>query len=288
MNILHVVPTYYPAVRYGGPIRSVHGLASAHAAQGHNVHVYTTNVDGEGVLPVPLGRPAPLDGVTVWYFATSVGRRLYRSPAMRHALRLNVASFDIIHLHSVFLWPTSVAARAARKAGVPYVLSPRGMLVADLIRRKSSLAKRSWMALFERRNIEKAAAVHVTSEIEVSELRALGFHYARLAVVPNGIELPNGNWATDKSRASISNGARRPFILFLVRLSWKKGLDRLIPAMEQITNADLLIAGNDEENYRTELEALARRCGVADRVRFLGPVHGQKKWELLSSAHILA
>jgi glycosyltransferase involved in cell wall biosynthesis len=49
-----------------------------------------------------------------------------------------------------------------------------------------------------------------------------------------------------------------------------------------------LIAGNDEENYRPELEALARRCGVSDRVCFLGPVHGEKKWELLSSAEILA
>ena len=59
----------------------------------------------------------------------AVGRRLYRSPAMREALNLNIATFDIVHLHSVFLWPTSVAAQAARKAGVPYVLSPRGMLV---------------------------------------------------------------------------------------------------------------------------------------------------------------
>ena len=58
--------------------------------------------------------------------------------------------------------------------------------------------------------------------------------------------------------------------------------------MRQVTNADLLIAGNDEENYRPKLEALARRCGVADRVRFLGPVDGEKKWELLSSAQLLA
>jgi glycosyltransferase involved in cell wall biosynthesis len=288
MKILHVVPTYYPAVRYGGPIRSVHGLASALAAQGHNVHVYTTNADGDDVLPVPLDRSVQLDGVSVRYFATSVGRRLYRSPAMGQALRLNVARFDIVHLHSVFLWPTSVAARAARKAGVPYVLSPRGMLVADLIRRKNSLAKRSWIALFERRNIEKAAAVHLTSEIEASELRALGFHCARVTVVANGIKLPNSGSLTDKSRATFSNGPRRPYVLFLGRLNWKKGLDRLIPSMEQITNADLLIAGNDEENYRPELEALACRCGVADRVRFLGPVHGEKKWELLSSAQVLA
>ena len=64
------------------------------------------------------------------------------------------------------------------------------MLVEDLIRRKSSLAKRAWITLFERRNIEKAAAVHLTSEIEASELRALGFRCARLAVVANGIEMP--------------------------------------------------------------------------------------------------
>ena len=191
MKILHVVPTYYPAVRYGGPIQSVHGLASALAAQGHDVHVYTTNADGDGVLPVPRDRPVQVDGVNVWYFETGVGRRIYRSPKMRQALATNIASFDIVHLHSVFLWPTSAAAQAARRVGVPYVLSPRGMLVKDLIRRKSSLAKRAWIALFEHRNIEAAAAVHLTSEIEASELRMLGFRSARLAVVANGIEFPS-------------------------------------------------------------------------------------------------
>jgi glycosyltransferase involved in cell wall biosynthesis len=161
------------------------------------------------------------------------------------------------------------------------------MLVGDLIRRRSSLAKRAWIALFERRNIEKAAAVHLTSEIEASELRALGFRCARLAVVANGIELPGGELRGGNSGVT-AQGTRRPYVLFLGRLNWKKGLDRLIPAMQQVTNADLLIAGNDEENYRPELEMLARRYGVVDRVRFLGHVHGEKKWALLSSAQILA
>jgi glycosyltransferase involved in cell wall biosynthesis len=287
MKILHVVPTYYPAFRYGGPIRSVHGLAAALAAQGHDVHVYTTNVDGKGVLPVPSDRPVMFDGVTIWYYPTSIGRRFYRSPRMREALTFNVSRFDIVHLHSVFLWPTSVAALAARKAGVPYVLSPRGMLVGDLIHRKSSLAKRSWIALFERRNIENAAAVHLTSETEASELTNLGFRCARLAVVANGIELPSDELPKGNSDVAFADGAGRPYVLFLGRLNWKKGLDRLIPAMKYVENADLLIAGNDEENYRPKLEALARRCDVVDRVRFLGSVHGKKKWALLSSAQML-
>ena len=288
MKILHVVPTYYPATRYGGPIRSVHGLASAQAAQGHDIHVYTTNADGKGVLPVPLDRPVRLDGVNVWYFATSIGRRFYWSPKMRQALTLNIRNFDLLHLHSVFLWPTLAAARAARRARVPYILSPRGMLVKDLIRRKSSFAKRAWIILFERRNIEQAAVIHLTSEIEESELKALGLRCKRSIVVPNGIDLPSCEWPSDKIQARLSNAARRPFVLFLGRLNWKKGLDRLIPAMRQVTSADLLIAGNDEEDYRPKLEALARQCGVAGRVCFLGPVDGKQKWELLTSADLLA
>jgi glycosyltransferase involved in cell wall biosynthesis len=286
MKILHVVPTYYPAVRYGGPIRSVHGLASALAAQGHEVHVYTTNADGQGISSVPLHRPERLDGVTVWYFATNIGRRLYRSRRMGQMLNLNVAKFDVVHLHSVFLWPTSAAALAARRARVPYVLSPRGMLVRDLIDRRSSLTKRAWIALFERRNIEAAAAVHLTSEVEASEVRALGFRFARLAVVPNGIELPREP-GSNSVGADIARRTGRPYVLFLGRLNWKKGLDRLIPAMAKVLDADLFIAGNDEGNYRSELEGLARRFGTKDRVHFLGLVDGASKWSLLSSALVL-
>jgi len=145
LKILHVVPSYLPATRYGGPIRSVHGLARAQAARGHDVKVFTTNVDGPTVSPVSVGVPVDISGVEVWYFPTSVGRRLYRSPAMAAALYHGGMSFDIVHLHSVFLWPTMMAARWATSTATPYVLTPRGMLVADLIARKSRWLKRTWI-----------------------------------------------------------------------------------------------------------------------------------------------
>ena len=77
-------------------------------------------------------------------------------------------------------------------------------------------------------------------------------------------------------------------MLFLGRINWKKGLDRLIPAMAHVPGTDLLIAGNDEENYTPTLQALAERCGVAERVRFLGPVHGRDKWRLMATADVFA
>ena len=133
MRILHVVPSYLPAWRYGGPIRSVHGLAKAQVRAGDEVEVFTTDADGAGRLDVPTGGPVEIDGVRVNYFRRSRPRRLYRSRAMGEALRRRLREFDVAHLHSAFLWPTQAAARAAAAARVRYFVSPRGMLVQSLI-----------------------------------------------------------------------------------------------------------------------------------------------------------
>jgi glycosyltransferase involved in cell wall biosynthesis len=283
MRVLHVVPSYLPAVRYGGPIYSVHALCRALAARGHDVHVFTTNVDGPGISDVPLNGPVAIDGVKVRYFACGAGRRLYRSPAMGRALKAEVTEFQVLHLHSVFLWPTLAAARAARKARVPYVVAPRGMLVGDLIERKSKVLKTLWIRLFEHANLASAAAIHVTSELERTELENLGIPVGRVAVIPNGIDVPEWTEPSPETTA-----APVPYILSLGRINWKKGLDRLIAAMNYVPGAELLIAGNDEENYQPRLEAMVRELGLSARVRFLGPVQDARKWSLIRSASVFA
>lgn len=279
MHILHVVPTYLPAVRYGGPIYSVHGLCKALAARGHAVDVYTTNVDGAGESAVPIGEPVVMDGVRVTYFTSKVLRRLYFSPSMAMALRKAVRSCDLVHAHSVFLWPTLAAARIAQRRGVPYVISPRGMLVPSLIRRKSRWLKTAWVELFERRTITRAVAVHVTSQSEGEELKGLHLRPRRLWVTPNGIE-------SDAAAPREYSETGRD-IVFIGRLNWEKGLDRLIPAMAHVPGVRLVVAGNDEENYLPELQALANTHGVLERVSFVGHVSGEAKLDLLRRAALL-
>lgn len=267
MRILHVVPTYLPATRYGGPIASVHGLCRALAGRGHDVHVFTTNVDGAGVSDVPLGAPVSLHNVNVHYFASAF-RRLYYSPSMKRALR-GVAEFDIVHLHSVFLWPTYAAARAAERAGKPYVVSPRGMLVPELIARKSSLAKRVWIRLFEEHTLLHSSIVHFTSQRERDDARRADVAIPGAVIIPNGVEL-----CLERAQEHSDE------LLFLGRINWKKGLDRLMEAMRLLPDARLAVAGNDEENYRASLPRL-------DNVRFVGPVTGQAKHDLLRRAAVL-
>ena len=145
MRILHITPTYVPAYRYGGPIYAVHALCRSLAVAGHDVHVLTTSVDGSRDSDVSDDRPVDLDGVQIHYCRSKVMRRLYWSPGLYTQCNKMISGFDAVHLHSVFLFPTWAGARASSRAGVPYVLSPRGMLVGDLIRRRSTVTKSAWI-----------------------------------------------------------------------------------------------------------------------------------------------
>ncbi len=286
MRILHVVASYLPATRYGGTIVSVHGLCKALASRGHDVHVFTTSVDGAGDSAVDHDVPVRIDGVTVWYFRSRHLRRLYWSPPLDRALRERIAGFDILHTHAIYLWPMWAAARHASAAGVPHVLSPRGMLEKDLIERKSALWKSALIGFKERRILEGASAIHVTSGREAEQARAFGFNLPPVIEIANGVDtqLPQA----DGSSAAIRDlTAGPPFVLFLGRVNWKKGLDRLVNALPHAPGVRAVIAGNDEEGYGAQLLAQAQRLGVADRITFAGPVWGGDKAALLRAARLL-
>lgn len=286
LKILHAAATYLPAVRYGGTIVSVHGLCKSLAARGHDVHVFTTTVDGGGDSAVAHGEPVDVDGVKVWYFKSSSLRKIYWSPPLGAALAARAGEFDVIHTHAVYLWPLWAAARAARRAGVPYVISPRGMLERDLVAHRSPLLKGLWLAAIERGNLEGAAAIHVTSRREADEAAAFGFQLRRVTEIPNGVDFDDpGDGAVAPAVAEAMNG--KPFVLFLGRVNWKKGIDRLLPALAFLPETRLVIAGNDEEDYRGFLDRLAERIGVGDRVTFVGPVSSADKQALFARAQVM-
>ncbi len=285
LRILQVVSAYYPAVRYGGPIRSVHGLSAALARRGHEVHVYTTSVDGDSDLDVSLEEPVHLDGVAVHYFRVPALRRLWWSPALGRRLRESIGDFDVVHIHAVFLWPMWAAARAAERARVPYVVSPRGMLIREAIRGKSRWVKTAWIQLVERKTLRGAAGLHVTADVERAELSALGLPVPRAVMeIPNGID-----WPADHLPLADTPFAGLPprFALFVGRISWVKGLDRLIAAWQWIRDVPLVIAGHDDEGYRPQLEELARSLGIEDRILYLGAVDNAHKWALYAAAELL-
>ncbi|MGH1542052.1 MAG: glycosyltransferase [Arenicella sp.] len=291
MNILHVVPSYLPAYRYGGPIVSVHGLCRGLVAAGHHVTVCTTSVDGPDELDVATGQAVDVDGVKVFYFAANQrhkgwSRRLYRSNDMARYLQQEAGKFDLIHLHSVYLWPTWFAAKQAVRYKVPYIISPRGMLVRGLIERKNRWLKTAWLKLFERSNLSNATALHFTSNQEKADahevMRQIGLNNKTGFVLENGVDV------LQQKTAPIDDIRTDNEVLYLGRISWKKGLELLINAIQQCPEVRLTIAGNDDENYIRKLQKLIDSKGLRSRVTFTGFVDNKQKEQLLRRSTILA
>ena len=257
--------------------------------RGHDVHVFTTSVDGNGDSDVPLGRPVDLDGVKVTYFPSRHLRRLYWSPEMRRALARTVPTFDLVHLHAIYLWPMWAGARVARRARVPYVSSPRGMLAPELVRRKSRLIKNAWLALIERRNLERSAALHATSSGEAADIRRLGWSLPPVSVIPHGVDDPEAvveKMLSDDVAVATAQGG---YVLSFGRINWEKGLDRLIGALPLSPAVRVVIAGDDCEGHAASLSDQARRLGVSDRVTLLARhVGGTDKERLFDRAACFA
>ncbi len=267
----------------------MHALCRALAADGHDVHVFTTNVDGDGDSAVPLQQPVDVEGVQVTYFPSRVLRRLYWSPPMRRALLAGAPSFDLVHLNALYLWPTWAGARAARTHRIPYVVSPHGVLVPELIHRKSRFVKNAWISLIDRGNLERAAAIHCASAVEADRLAGFGWSLPPVAIVPHGVDDPPhtaGQSVSADVSAAVAGG---PMILALGRISWEKGLDRLIAALPGVPAARLVVAGDDAVGLAASLVAQAHRLGVSARLTMLSRfVDGADKEALFGAARLFA
>jgi glycosyltransferase involved in cell wall biosynthesis len=161
------------------------------------------------------------------------------------------------------------------------------MLVKDLIGRRSWLAKSAWIQMIERPNVEQAAAVHLTSQLEAEELQRFGWRSARLAVIPNGVDGPP-MLCDDRIGADVECvAAEQPLVLFLGRISWKKGLDRLLRGFAASRSGKLAIVGTDDEGLAPQLMKLSRSLGIADRVHILPrTIIGSEKEHLFAAARV--
>jgi glycosyltransferase involved in cell wall biosynthesis len=143
------------------------------------------------------------------------------------------------------------------------------MLVKALVARRHALLKRSWLALIERENLEGAAAVHVTSDVEAAELDKFDLRLRRVVAIPNGAEVTVAPIALDPPADIARLRTMHPLILAFGRLSWTKQLDRLIEAFARTRTGSLAIVGTDDEGLAPVLGKLAETLGVAERVHLV-------------------
>ena len=257
-------------------------LAEALARVGRRVELLT-RAGPDGARPELAPDPAlvPTHAIPVGP-GSRRGRDFAFARALSATLRARLGQGGVQAVHDAGLWlpANHAAATEARRAGVPFVASPWGML------EPSALGYRAWRKalawrLFQRRDLAGAALLHAISEMEAETFRGAGLANA-VAVAPNGVDFPPALPLRPMTSAPPRTA------LFLSRLHPKKGLADLAAAWREARPAGwrMLVAGPDESGHRAEIEATVRSLGMANEWEFAGPVDSARKWELYAAADL--
>ena len=244
---------------FGGPSRSVPMLVKGLAELGVDITLMTIRSDNMNVHA--------LEGTTAKLKVLEPS-----SSRKEIAQYLKDEKFHLIQIQSMWDLPYHKVVVEARKQGIPYIVTPRGMLEPWSLSQKKWKKKLAWW-LYQRNDVQKAACVFTTAKMEADHVRNLGINTYK-SVIPNGIE-------TDAYPCKTSIDIVKKQVLFLSRVHVKKGIELLFEAWKLIhpdyADWQLLVIGNGEAEYIHSLENRVETLGLKDSVKILPPVFGDAK-----------
>ena len=233
---------------FGGP--AIQAEPFRHALQERGVTVRVAGCDADGQTAIDLGRRGSFHG-------TPVPSRV--APLLRAVRRS-----DLVH---VMGFRDPVGTIAGLRASVPLVVEPMGM---HRRRVRSMRIKTVFDRTLGTLVMDRATVVVATSTIERDELVRDGVPDRKIVIRPNGVEVdPPLHRGAFRAELGVPDGA--PLVVFLGRISMKKGLIDLAAAVAGMTGCRLAVVGPDDgDGTLGDLRAAAARWGMQDRT-FIDP-----------------
>ena len=246
----------------GGPSRSVPMLAKGLAEAGVDITLMTIRSEEMNTHAIE-GTTARLKVISPTCSKKEIAKYLADE------------RFDLIQIQSMWDLPYHKVMVEARRLGIPYIVTPRGMLDPWCFSQKAWKKKLAWW-LYQRNDVQKAVCVYTTARMEAEHVSDLGIT-TRKAVIPNGIE-------KDAYLCKASSDVVKKQVLFLSRLHLQKGLEILFDAWKRIhsdySDWQLLVVGNGETGYIHSLKKRIEALGLKDSIKILPPAFGNDKIQL--------
>ena len=265
MKILHVIPSFSSSA--GGSAYALKNIADS-----------LREFEIEQVILAAGDSDINVEGVDVINFPYVNNLKAHHG--FKGWLQDNVQNFDLVHIHSIWLFHSRVAAKSARKAGVPYIVSPCGML-DDWSMSQKALKKKTYFKLVEEKVLKNAAALHCTLQAE-TESKCVKHLNVPTEIVPLAVEDAFfGDMCVDRNPQQI---------LYLGRLHYKKQPDVLIKAFIELISEKpelrLVIAGDGDGDYVDGLTKLAE--AHSNNISFVGMITGSEKVKLFKESGFFA
>jgi len=292
MKINLIIPSFYPATIYGGPIFSTLNTCKELAKQDNvNLNISTTNTNMHSKLDVETNKDIKFEDnfYVKYYNETKVDKfslQLYLN------IWKDIKKADVVHVQAIFNTPTPISLFYAKLFKKPIVLSPRGSL-GDWCRNNGSKFKNVWLN-YLLKPLVRDIMWHATAQQEKDEILSI-YPDAKVSIIPNGIEydiFQKSNILNKKEylkKYTNENIEADKILVSMGRIQKKKGFDILIDSFQKVLdvypNAKLLIAGDDEGEQAT-LEKQIQELELMHKVFFIGSISGQDKIDFLANADL--
>ena len=178
------------------------------------------------------------------------------------------------------MYHSVVLTHWSSKRKKPYIISTNGML-DPWAARNSFWKKQIALLLYERRCLEGAACIHVTTRAEADSVRNFGLK-GSICIIPNGVDLPrpfpyiapnHASW--DRWKA---HGGK--VLLYLGRIHPKKGLGSARQRLECLAYGKspelaLVMSAPTTDGYEAQLKRLITKLGQSDRIDLFPPMFNE-------------
>lgn len=268
IKVLQISKFYPPAL--GGIEAVARDLSAGLVAQGLQVEVLCAAqrrraAEERDALGVRITRAANWGML----LSTSIAPRL-----LTH-LRRRRAEPDIVHVHM----PDPLAAAAV------WFARPSGRVVlhwhSDVVRQR--LARHFYHPL-QRWLLQRADAVIATSQAYADSSPVLRPWRDKVQVIPIGVHAPQPAPPEQVAETRGRFGGRR-IVFALGRMAYYKGYEVLIEAARLLPDDVVVVVGGGGPRL-PHYRALAQQAGVAERIRFIGPMSALRVEAMFAAAEL--
>lgn len=285
MKILHIAHSVRP--EGGGVAKAVRGLTESLAKKGIGISIFAPSEHNKDTLM------SDIEGVDTRIFPEGFFSRFWAgySRPLNRALRKEVFSFDLVHIHGIWHYPHFAAYRAARFAGKPFMVTVHGKLEPWCLNHKT-FKKKIYSGLIQRKILREASALHAITDEEVKNISRF-VDNQNIFRVSNGLNTEEFEDLPERERFGdlYPEVKGKKVILFLGRIHPVKGLDLLARAFGDLLKVrrdiQLVIAGPDENGYRGQVTEMLKAENALNHTSFTGMITGRDRLAAFSGADIL-
>ncbi len=272
MKIGLICPASLPATQFGGIVFLAVDLAREISEMGHDVTIYTTDLDfsnGPNKFNKNLQRLEKfgkfnINRTHVWF---SLKLFFINSSMLK---QIEKDKPDIIHTIGLRSYQSIIAWRASKKLKIPLIVSDQGGLTTHPFLTQSNIVLQILYKIqnyFIKKIINDATAISAANEYEKEIFLNIN-QKSKIKIIRNGVNLET---LVSKQNFRKKYQLYSKFILFVGRFSKSKGIETLIHSFkiiknnEKLTNTKLVIMGVDF-GFEKEMEELIKKFNLSDRI----------------------